>query len=74
MIRIALKMQAGSVDPAAVMDRKVNRRCRRAKGRIEEQASTGTGADARRSVDPQPGKTGCGEQWANVTPWPDAMF
>jgi len=36
---IVSKMQARSVDPAAETDRKVSRRCRRVKGRIEEQAS-----------------------------------
>ena len=40
--RIASKMQARSVDPAAGTDRKISRRCRRVKGRIEKQASTGT--------------------------------
>jgi len=40
-------MQAGSVDPAAVTDRKVSCRCRRAKGRIERQASTGNGKSGR---------------------------
>jgi hypothetical protein len=38
---IVSKMQARSVDPAAETDRKVSRRCRRVKGRIEEQASIG---------------------------------
>jgi hypothetical protein len=36
---IVSKMQARSVDPAAETDRKVSRRCRRVKGRIEKQAS-----------------------------------
>jgi CspA family cold shock protein len=38
---IVSKMQARSVDPAAETDRKVSRRCRRVKGRIEKQASIG---------------------------------
>jgi hypothetical protein len=68
-------MQARSVDPAVETDRKISRRCRRVKGRIEMRVSTGKGAaDARRSFDPQPDKTGCGEQWAYVTTFPDAMF
>lgn len=67
-------MQVGSVDPAAETDRKISRRCRRVKGRIEKLASTGTGADVHWSFDPQPGKTGSGEQRANVTPFSDAMF
>jgi len=45
-------MQAGNGDLAAGTDRKINRRCWRAKGRIEEQASTGTEADAHLSVNP----------------------
>ena len=61
-------MQARSVDPAAETDRKVRRRCRRAKGRTEKRVSTETGitADAHRSIDPQPAKTGGGEQRAQV--------
>jgi hypothetical protein len=60
---IALKMQAGSVDSAAGTGCKASPRCRRAKGRIEERASTGKGiADAHQRFDPQPGKTGGGEQ------------
>jgi hypothetical protein len=52
-VGIALKMQAGSVDPAAEADRKVSRRCRRVKGRIEKRASIGMGtADAHQSIDP----------------------
>jgi hypothetical protein len=39
--RLVSKMQARSVDPAAETDRKVSRRCRRVKGRIEKQASIG---------------------------------
>jgi hypothetical protein len=38
---IATKMQAGSVDLAAEADRKISRRCWRAKGRIERRASIG---------------------------------
>jgi hypothetical protein len=38
---IVSKMQARNVDPAVVIDRKVSRRCRRAKGRIEKRVSTG---------------------------------
>jgi len=34
--RIISKKQVRSVDPAAGTDRKVSRRCRRAKGRIEK--------------------------------------
>ena len=50
---------------AAEMDRKVRNRCRRAKGRIEKRASTGMdSADAHQRIDPQPGKTGGGEQRA----------
>jgi len=41
-------MQAGNVDTAAEMNRKVRNRCRRAKGRIQKQASTG--ADSRTST------------------------
>jgi len=36
------KLQARSVDPAAGTDRKISRRCRRAKGRIEKRVSTET--------------------------------
>jgi hypothetical protein len=71
---IASKMQARSVNPAAEADRKVSRRCRRVKGRIEEWASTGTEADAHWSIDPQRDKSRGGEQRAHVTPSPDAMF
>ena len=39
--RIALKKQAGNIDAAAGMDRKVRNRCRRAKGRFEKRVSTG---------------------------------
>jgi hypothetical protein len=45
--RAALKMQARSVDPAAETCRKVGHRCRRVKGRIEKQVSTGTEARTR---------------------------
>jgi hypothetical protein len=63
--RIALKMQAGSVDSAAGTGCKASPRRRRAKGRIEERASTGKGiAGAHQRFDPQPGKTGGGEQRA----------
>ncbi len=55
------KMQAGSIDSAAGICRKARLRCRRVKGRIETQASTGMRADAHRSFDPQPGNTGGGE-------------
>jgi hypothetical protein len=34
-VGIVSKMQARSVDPAVEADRKVSRRCRRVKGRIE---------------------------------------
>ena len=68
-------MEARSVDPAAETDRKIHRRCRRAKGCIEKRASTGMEkADAHRSSDPLPAKTGSGEQRAHVTPSTDAEF
>ncbi|HEY2843758.1 MAG TPA: hypothetical protein VGJ09_08915, partial [Bryobacteraceae bacterium] len=61
----ALKIQAGSVDSAVGTGCKASPRCRRAKGRVEERASTGEGfAGAHLRTDPQPGKTGGGEQRA----------
>jgi hypothetical protein len=47
-------MQARNVNPVAVADRKINYRCRRAKGRIGKWASTETGitADAHQRFDP----------------------
>src|SRR6185437_5846507 len=44
---IASKMQAGSVDPAAVTGRKASCRCWRAQGRIEGRVSTETGDGGR---------------------------
>jgi hypothetical protein len=67
-------MQARSVNPATEICRKAGHRCRRVKGRIEKQVSTGTEADAHRSFDPQLDKTGGGERRANITPFADAMF
>jgi hypothetical protein len=61
---IVSKMQARNVDPAVVIDRKVSRRCRRAKGRIEKRVSTGTGQRTRTSalirgrIKPAPGSKG----------------
>jgi len=55
-------MQAGNIDLAAGDDRKMISRRRRAKGRFEKQASTGTDADAYRSFDPALDKTGDGER------------
>jgi len=58
-------MQAGNVDPAAGTGCKTSSRCREAKGRIEERASTGEGiAGAHQRFDPQLAKTGGGEQRA----------
>ena len=64
-VGIVSKMQARSVDPAAETDRKVSRRCRRVKGRIERQASTGngnkrtrTGASIRGRAKPAAGSKG----------------
>jgi hypothetical protein len=57
--------------PVAGTSRKIGPRRRRAKGCIEKRASIGKGlADAHRRTDPQSGNTGCGEQWAYVTPFP----
>jgi len=74
---IVSKMQARSVDPAAEAYRKSRRRCRRAKGRIENRVSTGREkADTHRSIDPRLDKTDCGERrqigqlaMANFTGW-----
>jgi len=58
-----LKVQAGSVDWAAGTGCEASPRCRRVNGRIERRASTGEGiAGAHQRFDPQPGKTGGGEQ------------
>jgi hypothetical protein len=60
------RREARSIDPAAETDRKVRRRCWRAKGCVEKRASTGMEkADAHRSIDPLPAKTGSGEQRAS---------
>jgi len=68
-------MQAGSSDAAAGTDRKISSRRRTAKGRIEKRASTRSGiADMHQRFDPQPGKTGCGEQRAQVPLLLDATF
>jgi len=67
-------MQARSVNPATETCRKAGHRCRRVKGRIEKQASTGTETDAHRRYDPQLNKIGGGELRANILPFTDAMF
>jgi hypothetical protein len=67
-------MQARNVDLAAGTDRKINRRCWRAKGRIEEQASTGTERTRTRALIRSRIKPAAGSKGANVTPLPDAMF
>ena len=55
--------------------RKAGCRRRRVKGRIEGRTSTKSGiADAHRSCDPPPGKTGSGELRAYITPLLGAMF
>ena len=60
--RAVSKMQARSVDPAAGTRRKARLRRRRAKGRIEKQASTGTESGQAQSFDPQPAKLAAGNK------------